>query len=130
MASNKCKDEGFTAFANMLRVNETLIEVSFSQNVISNDGVTNLARMLPYNATLNHLDLSRNLFNDSGFEDFARLMAENTGLKFLDIAKNKDVTDEGSLITLVDSLSVNERLRTLDLSGLTVRKPFLKQVFD
>ena len=126
LAQNKIKDEGLATFAEMLKDNEILHEVSFAQNVISNDGLTNLAQMLPYNKTLNHLDLSRNQFNDSGFEEFAKLMAENMGLEFLDIAKNKDVTDEGSLITLADSLSVNGKLKTLDLSGLTVRKPFLK----
>lgn len=57
-------------------------------------------------------------------------MANNEGLVFLDIAKNKEVTDEGSLVTLVDALSVNKSLKTIDLTGLNVRKPFLKQHFD
>lgn len=82
--------------------------------------------MLPHNKTLQHLDLSRNAFNDTGFEEFADLMSQNEGLIFLDIAKNKDVTDEGSLITLVDALSNNKHLKTIDLTGLNVRKPFLK----
>ena len=75
---------------------------------------------------MEHLDLSRNNFNDSGFDVFAEALAHNEGLLFLDIAKNKEITDEGSLLTLADALTVNKKLRTIDLSGLVVRKPFLK----
>ena len=65
-------------------------------------------------------------FNDSGFDRFAQAMAFNEGLTFLDIAKNKDVTEDGSLSTLCDALTENKMLRTLDLTGYTIRKPFLK----
>ena len=53
-------------------------------------------------------------------------MAFNEGIEFLDIAKNKDITDEISLVALCESLTINKKLQTLDLSGITVRKPFLK----
>ena len=56
-------------------------------------------------------------------------MAQNKGLFQLDISKNKDLTDEDSLVTLSDALSKNKSLKILDLSGITVRKPFLKQHF-
>ena len=49
---------------------------------------------------------------------------------FLDIAKNKEITDEGSLLVLCDALTQNKKLQTIDLTGLTIRKPFLKQNFD
>ena len=76
------------------------------------------------------MDISKNSFNDSGFSKFARAISFNKGITFLDISKNKDITDEGSLVTLVESLVYNETLRTLDLSGLQIRKPFLKTHFD
>ena len=94
--------------------------------MISNDGLTILSGFLEHNNTLRHLDLSRNSFNDSGFDAFAEALAYNDGIDFLDIAKNKEVTDEGSLITLCEALTINKRLKTLDLTGLSVRKPFLK----
>ena len=77
-----------------------------------------------------HLDLSRNAFNDSGFDIFAEQLAFNDGLTFLDIAKNKEVTDEGSLITFCEAMTINKKLKTIDLTGIAIRKPFLKQNFD
>ena len=85
---------------------------------------------MPHNKTLVHLDLSRNAFNDSGFDIFAEQLAFNDGIIFLDIAKNKEVTDEGSLVTFCEALVENKRLKTIDLTGLSIRKPFLKQNFD
>ena len=58
------------------------------------------------------------------------MLAFNKGLKFLDIAKNKDLSDEASLVTLVESLEKNRALQTLDLSSLKIRKPFLKMHFE
>jgi len=72
------------------------------------------------------LDISRNGFNDTGFTLFANEMEFNKGLKYLDISKNKDLSDEGSLIILARSISNNTSLRTLDLTGIRLRKPFLK----
>ena len=129
-AQNKLKDEGFLDFVALLKVNTTIEEVSFGGNIISNDGLSNLAQFLPHNKTLRHLDLSRNQFNDSGFDTFAEQLAFNEGLTFLDIAKNKEVTDEGSLLVLCDALTQNKKLKTIDVTGLTLRKPFLKQNFD
>ena len=82
--------------------------------------------MLLCNRTLLFLDVSRNAFNDQGFDVFAAGLEKNRGLEFLDVSKNKDISDEGSLITLAESLSKNRSLRTLDLSGIRLRKPFLK----
>ena len=130
LTSNKLKGDAFEAFVELLQCNKTLLEAALGGNAISNDGVATLAGFLPHNDTLRHLDLSRNSFSDAGFAVFARALGENRGLAFLDIAKNKDVTDDGSLVTLCDSLTKNEKLRTLDLTGVQIRKPFLKQVFD
>ena len=130
LSSNKLKGEGFESFVELLQCNKTMLEVALGGNAISNEGVATLAQFLPHNNTLRHLDLSRNSFNDAGFNIFAKALGENRGLAFLDIAKNKDITDEGSLVTLCESLGKNEKLRTLDLTGVTIRKPFLKQIFD
>jgi len=130
LSGNKIKDEGLTDFVELMKVNVKLLEISFGGNTISNEGITILAGMLPHNKTLRHLDLSRNSFSDAGFEVFADALAFNEGILYLDIAKNKEITDEGSLISLCDALTFNKKLQTLDLTGLVVRKPFLKQNFD
>ena len=100
------------------KINDTLIELSIGANGITNEGCNAIAQFLPFNKTLKLLDLSRNSFNDMGFTNFASLIAENQGLEFLDISRNKDITDEDSLITLVESLAKNQCLKTLDLSGI------------
>ena len=130
LSSNRLKEEGFTDFAEMMKTNTVLKELAFGGNIISNDGLATMASFLEHNSTLNHIDLSRNSFNDTGFEVFAEGLAKNDGIEFLDIAKNKEISDEGSLLTLSDSLTINKKLRVLDVTGLTVRKPFLKQSFD
>lgn len=89
-----------------------------------------MSTFLEHNKTLRHIDLSRNVFNDTGFDTFAEALAHNEGIVLLDIAKNKEVTDEGSLLVLCESLTVNKKLQSIDLTGITVRKPFLKQYFD
>jgi hypothetical protein len=72
------------------------------------------------------LDISRNAFNDQGFDVFAAGLERNMGLEYLDVSKNKDISDEGGLITLAESLARNKKLKTLDVSGIRLRKPFLK----
>jgi hypothetical protein len=52
-------------------------------------------------------------------------MAINSGIVTLDISKNKDLSDEGSVAVLAQSLARNYKLRTLDLIGIRLRKPFL-----
>ena len=130
LSQNKIKEDGLTEVVELLKVNDVIAEMSFGGNIISNEGIANLAQFLPHNKTLSHLDLSRNQFNDIGFDVFAEQLSFNEGLTFLDIAKNKEITDEGSLITLCHALTVNKKLKTIDLTGLSIRKPFLKQSFD
>ena len=130
LSQNKIKEDSMQDMVELLTVNTTLTELSLGSNVISNEGVATLAQFLPHNKTLSHLDLSRNAFTDAGFDVFADMLSANEGLTFLDIAKNKDITDEGSLVTLCHALTVNKKLKILDLTGLSVRKPFLKQNFD
>ena len=43
------------------------------------------------------------------------------------MSKNKDLSDEASLITLAETLVHNETLLTIDLSGISIRKPYLNQ---
>jgi hypothetical protein len=72
------------------------------------------------------LDISKNIYSDTSFSVFAAEMGEYATLTFLDISKSKDLNDEGSLIILARQLAFNTYLQTLDLTGVRVRKPFLK----
>ena len=123
----KCVDP---ALCDYLTENKTLLELSLGNNKISNEGITLLAGFLESNTTLNYLDISKNPYTDVGFEEFASLFQNNSGIKYLDISKCKDVTDEGALVTLADSISKNRCLETLNISLLRVRKPYLKSHMD
>lgn len=57
-------------------------------------------------------------------------MGAHATLTFLDISKNKELNDEGSLITLAKQLAFNNHLQTLDLTGIRVRKPYLKSYME
>ena len=126
LEGNNIKSEGCLALSDYLSSNTTLQELNLSGNRINNEGIAYLSQMLLTNRSLQFLDISRNQFNDQGFDVFAAGLEKNMGLEYLDVSKNKDISDEGSLITLAESLSKNRSLRTLDLSGIRLRKPFLK----
>ena len=132
LSSNKIKEESMSDLVDLLSTNTILEELSLGGNIISNEGISTLSKFLRANQTHTQasLDISKNSFNDVGFDVFARAMGSNSGISFLDISKNKDISDEGSLTTLVEALVTNETLRILDLSGLQIRKPFLKIHFD
>lgn len=89
-----------------------------------------LAEFLKPNTSLRMLDLSRNAFSDIGFLQFAQEMGAHCSLTYLDISKNKELDDEGSLVVMTKALAANKSLTTLDLSGLRIRKPFLKNHFE
>ena len=57
-------------------------------------------------------------------------MGAHCSLTYLDISKNKELDDEGSLVAMAKALASNKSLSTLDLSGLRIRKPFLKNHFE
>lgn len=126
LASNNIKADGLEDLVKLLKHNTTLQELSLGANKITNEGIIILSHFLEMNKTLHFLDISRNVFTDSGFEHFARAMALNEGLTLLDISKNKELNDDGSLIVLANSLTKNKTLNTLDLSGVRIRKPYLK----
>lgn len=127
LSGNKIKEEGLIDLVDFLSENKTLQELSIGSNIISNEGIIILSKFLQTNSTLQHLEIPKNAFTDVGFEHFAKMLGFNNGLKFLDIAKNKDLSDEASLIVLAEALEKNRCLKTLDLSSLKIRKPFLKQ---
>jgi Ran GTPase-activating protein (RanGAP) involved in mRNA processing and transport len=102
-----------------------LTELSLSANKIVNEGISCLAGFLDKNSTLKYLDISKNSFSDIGFDVFAAKVWMNKGITYLDISKCKEISDEGSLISLAESIAKNRVLETLNLSMLKVRKPYL-----
>jgi Ran GTPase-activating protein (RanGAP) involved in mRNA processing and transport len=99
-------------------------------NKLNNEGIRTLSEFIKVNKSLKMLDLGRNTFSDVGFKFFAQEMGAACNLTYLDISKNKDLSDENSLTIFAQQLAFNRFLQTLDLSGLRIRKPFLKQYFE
>lgn len=56
------------------------------------------------------LDIGKNEFSDLGFNEFAASLVDNQTLQLLDISRNKELMDEGSLVTLVQSLAYNKSI--------------------
>ena len=56
------------------------------------------------------LDIGKNEFSDLGFNEFAASLVDNQTLQLLDISRNKELMDEGSLVTLVQSLAFNKSI--------------------
>jgi hypothetical protein len=56
------------------------------------------------------LDLTKNAFSDGGFEAFAVQLQRSMGITHLDISKNRELNDEGSLISLFQSIAKNRNL--------------------
>ena len=54
-------------------------------------------------------------------------MRLNKGISFLDLQKNRDLSDEASLIVLSNALATNKTLKTIDFTGLNIRKPYLRE---
>ena len=123
---NRIREEGLKTFAEYLTSNTTLLEVSLSENALSVQGIKHLSAFLPRNTTLKLLELVKCTLTDAGFSDFASALGKNNGIEILDISRNRDITDEGSLLTLAKSLRKNQSLKTLTLGGLTLRKTFCK----
>lgn len=131
LASNSIRDKGIVKLVEYLvKPKCTLLELSLQGNKINNEGMEILAGFLAKNKSLKMLDLGKNEFSDHGFEPFAAEIAKNTCLTLLDISRNKEINDEGSLVTLVQSIAFNKSIQTLDLTGIRIRKPFLKSHFE
>ena len=111
LSSNHIKEKGLEELAEMLVQPDCPIqELSLSTNKINNEGIKILADILPLNTSLKMLDLSKNEFNDHGFNTFAMEIGNNHNLLFLDISRNKDLSDEGSLVTLAQSIAFNKSI--------------------
>lgn len=131
LGSNHIKEKGLEDLSEWLNEPECPIqELALSGNKINNEGIKILSETLGTNKSLKMLDLSKNEFNDHGFNSFALEVCNNHTLLFLDISRNKDLSDEGSLVSLAQSIAFNKSIQTLDLNGIRIRKPFLKGHFE
>lgn len=90
--------------------NCTIQELSLAGNKMNCQGIKALAKFLPINKSLLRLDLGKNEFLDEDFEEFAKNVRENQTLRELDISRNKYISDEGSLITLIESMANNQSI--------------------
>jgi Ran GTPase-activating protein (RanGAP) involved in mRNA processing and transport len=102
LGSNCIKDKGIKHLVDFLNTPSCQVaELSLNGNKINNEGISQLAAIIPVNKTLTMLDVGKNEFSDFAFNTFALQIRKNDTLQFLDISKNKDLSDMGSLITLV-----------------------------
>jgi len=115
LSENHISNEGTSALAGALQVNQSLQSLDLSTNSISNEEVSVLAGALQVNQSLQTLDLSRNNISNEGASALAGALQVNQSLRTLNLSRS-NISKEGASI-LAGPLQVNQSLQTLDLSG-------------
>ena len=103
--------ESTRAFADMLRVNQTLTSVSIPRCHIDSDWAQCLAEALVHNNTLEELDISYNNIRVAGATAMAKMLQQNRTLKILNLW-GTDIGIEGAE-SLVNSLKSNHHLKQI-----------------
>ena len=121
---NDLSDKGAILLAQALAVNNfTLKALSLGHNGITDEGVGHLAEMLKTNETLIDLWLPWNRISDSGVRRLADvLMHHNRTLKRLSLDMNKLVSDS-SVDVLIDAINQNPSLTAIGVSDCNLSKP-------
>jgi Ran GTPase-activating protein (RanGAP) involved in mRNA processing and transport len=131
LGTNAIKEKGLSNLVAFLNQQTCQVqELSLNGNKINSEGINIFAGIVAVNKSLTMLDIGKNEFSDFAFNNFASQMGKNQTLRLLDLSRNKDLSDEGSLVTLVQSIAFNRALQTIDLNGIRIRKPFLKSHFE
>jgi hypothetical protein len=115
---NNIGDDGATALAKALLVNESLTSISLDDNKISNQGATALAKALHANKSLTMIDLDRNKISDEGATALAEALQVNESLTKLYLTGN-NIGDKGAT-ALAEALQVNTSLQELIMHGCNV----------
>ena len=118
--------------AEMLRSNNTLLQLAIDFNPLGCKGVTYIAKALKSNRTLNHLDLKRTDCSDKGAVALADMLHSNETLVKLFICNCNGTTEwinkvgEDGAVALADALRVNNSLKELHLSNNDITDEGLK----
>lgn len=112
--SNSSKKLG-VAFAETLKINQTLRMLDLSFNDLDDEAGQALAKALMLNRTLQALDLNNNRFGEKTGKAFAEALRVNHTLTSLGL--NKTGLDHEAGIALAQALKVNRTLQTLNLNG-------------
>ncbi|CAF1683448.1 unnamed protein product [Rotaria magnacalcarata] len=118
---NQISDVGSGLLAKAMSTeHSTLKRLSLGFNGITDEGARYFADMLKINRTLIHLLLSTNQISDRGCLHLANaILYHNTTLERLDLDSNHAVTDS-SVKTLVATIQVNDNLIGLNLADCTL----------
>ena len=103
------------AWAEALKSNPVLEELSLGSNILGSKGVDLLAQALAQNSNLRSLDLEETAITQEGAEALGAALKNNTGLKKLILVANS-LKKEG-MRALANSLQFNDALEILHLRG-------------
>lgn len=132
LTRNELEDEGLDVFAASLVQNTTLEELYLGENLINNPGIIKLSKFLEGNRSIKVLDLSKNMFGIPGLKEFCLALPLNAGIVDLNLSKNKDVNEDEEaqgIKDIAEAIRQNYFIKTLDLNGLRLPKPVVKQNF-
>ena len=122
LQGTNCGEQGALAVTEMLRSNDTLLQLNIPDNPLGCKGVTYIAEALKSNRTLNCLDLIQTDCSDEGAAALADMLRSNKTLGKLSISScfntehvwSNKVGKDGA-VALADALRDNNSLKELHL---------------
>ena len=103
-----CNSYVMSQFAQVLKVNSTLTNLSLSKTGITSREIVKWEGCLSSNYTLRELDLSRNEIDDRGLQTLVVMLAENETVRDVDISEN--MITPASIPLLRDLFEYNESI--------------------
>ena len=116
LSENNLNDNDIKSFILSLNLNKSIKSLNLSKNSITSNGAFYIAEVLNKNETLQILNISNNDINNTGLNSlFNTLSSNSSNLLELNLSYNNLQKDDFS--SLADYLSLNPKLKILDLSG-------------
>ena len=118
----------FEIISNCLEVNDTLSELTLSNNKITNEDAGRLFKAVKETLTLQTFDLSHNRITDDGLLAIYDCLIVNNTLRKLNLSKN-NFTNKG-ISKLAEGIQVNTTIQELNISGNQINKEGVMKIVE
>ena len=115
-------------FSDCLKVNNTLIELTLSDVIITAEELQILVKGIEVNTALQNVDLSHNKISDNGTVFFSECLKINKTLHKLNLSGN-NITDEGAK-RLAEAIQLNTTLQVLNISENQISKEGIMRIVE
>jgi Leucine-rich repeat (LRR) protein len=128
LSNNQLDDLVFCELAVGISQNYSLTSLAFSKNLITLVAMKMFDSILKYSRVLEELDLSHNKLGDESIQLVAKNIGRNKKLTILKLS-HIGISD-ACCADLAYMLELNSTLKSLDLSGNTIKHPGAKQILQ